>query len=236
MKAFLITAAHEINRAKQVASLVASLPFVTERIEAIYPSRKRLPFQDALVATSKERTGNSLLLGELGCLMSHRLVWKKIMQEAENDNQHYLILESDSHVVNADVLAASFEELTADKDMFFWGAWEGHMKIFQSSKKTYSSTHVIGEPFIKTVYCTYGYSLNKKAAALLLQRTKKISYPVDQFKRFFGQKEIRLGGVYPEIITGNHGGSTIRNKESVLRKKLFLLLLDLKNNIICSLR
>jgi hypothetical protein len=74
------------------------------------------------------------------------------------------------------------------------------------------------------------------AAALLLQRTKKISYPVDQFKRFFGQKEIRLGGVYPEIITGNHGGSTIRNKESVLRKKLFLLLLDLKNNLICSLR
>jgi glycosyl transferase family 25 len=236
LKAFLITAAHEINRAKQVESLVASLPFVTERIEAIYPSRNRLPFQDALVATSKKRTGNSLLLGELGCLMSHRLVWKKIMQEAENDNQHYLILESDSHVENSDVLAASFDELTADKDMFFWGAWEGHMKFFQSSKKTFSSTYVIGEPFIKTAYCTYGYSLNKKAAALLLQRTKKISYPVDQFKRFFGQKEIRLGGVYPEIITGNHGGSTIRNKESVLRKKLFLLLLDLKNNFICSLR
>jgi GR25 family glycosyltransferase involved in LPS biosynthesis len=236
LKAFLITAAHEINRSKQVESLVASLPCVTERIEAIYPSRKRLPFQDALLAKSKERTGKSLLLGELGCLMSHRLVWRKIMLEAENDNQHYLILESDSHLVNPNLLAASFKELTANKDMFFWGAWEGHMKFFQSSKKKYSSSHVVGEPFIKTAYCTYGYSVNKIAAALLLQRTAKISYPVDQFKRFFGQKEIRLGGVYPEIITGNHGGSTIRNKESVLRKKLFLFLLDLKNNLICSLR
>ncbi len=236
MKAFLITAAHETNRAKQVESLISSLPCATECIEAIYPSKKRIPFQENLLAKSKERTGKSLLLGELGCLMSHRLVWKKIINEAVNENQHFLILESDSTLVNIDFLATSFEELTTDKDMFFWGAWEGHMKFFQSSKKNFSSTHVIGEPYIKTAYCTYGYSVNKIAAALLLQRTSKINYPVDQFKRFFHQKEIRLGGVHPEIITGNHSGSTIRNKESVLRKKLFLLLLDLKNNLICSLR
>jgi GR25 family glycosyltransferase involved in LPS biosynthesis len=236
LKAFLITAAHETDRAKQVEWLIGILPFVTERIEAIYPSQKRIPFQEDLLTKSKERTGKSLLLGELGCLMSHRIVWRKIIHEAAEETQHFLILESDSHLVNPSLLTSSFKELTADKDMFFWGAWEGHMKFFQSSKKVYSSSHIIGEPFIKTAYCTYGYSLNKKAASLLLQRTAKISYPVDQFKRFFHQKEIRLGGIHPEVITGNHGGSTIRNKESVLRKKLFLLLLDLKNNLICRLR
>jgi hypothetical protein len=70
----------------------------------------------------------------------------------------------------------------------------------------------------------------------MLQRTKKISHPVDQFKYFFGQDELRLGGVLPEVINGNQITSTIREKENMFFKKAFLAVLDLKNNIICSLR
>jgi GR25 family glycosyltransferase involved in LPS biosynthesis len=185
---------------------------------------------------SKQRTGKELLMGELGCLLSHRSVWSMIVKQANNDQEHFLVFESDSMIAHPLFLKNNFVQLTRGKDMFFWGAWEGHMKLFKSSRKNVDEQFTVGIPFIKTAYCTYGYSLNKKAASLLLQRTNKISHPVDQFKYFFKQDELRLGGVLPEVIKGNQIASTIREKENQFFKKAFLAVLDLKNNIICSLR
>lgn len=236
MKAFLIFAESEAHRKEHIAKLMADAPFPVEMVEAVYPDRQHVAFRDALLRVSKERTGKTLLMGELGCLLSHRRVWTKVLREAKDDQDHFLVFESDSMIENPQFLRDNFESLTESKDLFFWGAWEGHMKFFNSSKKVIAHNHFVGEPFIKTIYCTYGYSLNRKAAKLLLSRTRKISHPVDQFKYFFSQKELELGGVLPEVITGNKMNSTIREKENALFKQLFLLLLDFKNNIICSLR
>ena len=236
MKAFLIYAESETHRKNHIAKLMAEAPFAVEEVEAVYPDRQHVPFRDALLSVSKARTGKTLLMGELGCLLSHRRVWAKILQEANNDQDHFLVFESDSIIEDPQFLRNNFDSLTKSKDLFFWGAWEGHMKFFQSSQKVIADNHVVGEPFIKTIYCTYGYSLNCKAAKLLLSRTRKISHPVDQFKYFFSQKELELGGVLPEVITGNKINSTIRDKENALFKQVFLSMLDLKNNIICSLR
>ena len=236
MKAFLIYAESESHRKDHIAKLMAEAPFAVEKVEAVYPDRQHVPFRDALLRVSKERTGKTLLMGELGCLLSHRRVWTKILSETKNDQDHFLVFESDSLIEDAHFLRDHYSSLTETKDLFFWGAWEGHMKFFQSTQKAVNDSYVVGEPFIKTIYCTYGYSLNRKAAKLLLSRTRKISHPVDQFKYFFSQKELELGGVLPEVITGNKINSTIRGKENALFKQMFLSVLDLKNNIICSLR
>ena len=236
MKAFLVCAASETHRKEHIAKLMADAPFAVEKVEAVYPDRQHVPFRDAMLRVSKERTGKRLLMGELGCLLSHRRVWTKILIEANNDHDHFLVFESDSMIEDALFLRDNFSSLTQTKDLFFWGAWEGHMQFFKSTQKAIRGNYVVGEPFIKTVYCTYGYSLNKKAAKLLLERTRKISHPVDQFKYFFTQQELALGGVLPEVVTGNKINSTIRDKENALFKQLFLSVLDLKNNIICSLR
>ena len=236
MKAFLIYAESEAHRKDHIARLMAEAPFAVEKVEAVYPGRQHVPFRDALLRLSKERTGKALLMGELGCLLSHRRVWTKILSDAKNDKDHFLVFESDSMITHPLFLKNNFAALTGDTDMFFWGAWEGHMKLFKSSRKTVEEDFSVGIPFIKTAYCTYGYSLNKKAASLLLKRTNKISHPVDQFKYFFKQDELRLGGVLPEVIKGNQITSTIREKENQFFKKAFLALLDLKNNVICSLR
>ena len=236
MKAFLIYAESEAHRKDHIAKLMAEAPFDVEKVEAIYPDRQHVPFRDALLRLSKARTGKALLMGELGCLLSHRRVWTKILSEAKNDKDHFLVFESDSMITHPLFLKNNFAALTGESDMFFWGAWEGHMKLFKSSRKTVEEDFSVGIPFIKTAYCTYGYSLNKKAASLLLKRTNKISHPVDQFKYFFKQDELRLGGVLPEVIKGNQITSTIREKENQFFKKAFLALLDLKNNVICSLR
>lgn len=236
MKGFLICDESEAHRKVHIERLLKEAPFAIDKIAAVYPSKHHVPFRDALISCSKQRTGKNLLMGELGCLLSHRRVWSIILKEATNDDDHFLIFESDSMIVNPLFLKNNFIPLTKDSDMFFWGAWEGHMKLFKSSRKEVDACFTVGIPFIKTTYCTYGYSLNKKAAKLLLNRTGKISHPVDQFKFFFRQDELRLGGILPEVVKGNQISSTIREKENQFFKKAFLALLDLKNNIICSLR
>jgi GR25 family glycosyltransferase involved in LPS biosynthesis len=236
MRVYLISSAHESTRQSNIEAIHKNCPFPVQDVEAIYPAHGRVPFMDKLLKLSKDRTGHALLLGELGCLLSHRKAWKKALQELENEKDHVLIMESDSKLLDAAAINDYCDKAMQSYDLFFWGAWEGHMKFFKSKKERISASYTMGEPFIRTVYCTYGYSLNKKAARLLLDRTSKIGFPVDQFKYFFSQEVLRLGGILPEVITGNAIGSTIREKENQLVKKLFLAVLDIKNNLICSLR
>lgn len=236
MKAYLISSPHEISRTQNIDQLKKMCPYPIKVIEAVYPSSTRVPFAARLIAASKQRMGRALMTGELGCLLSHRKAWQQLLRDLDNDSEHALIFESDSKLMDPDALKDMVAIHTPQYDLFFWGAWEGHMKLFRSSVQQVSATYRVGEPFIKTVYCSYGYSLNRAAAQLLLKRTAKISYPVDQFKRFFKQKELRLGGIVPEVIIGNTIGSTIRGKENILLKKIFLASLDVKNAIICRFK
>lgn len=230
---FLITTPFEKERASQVELLQRQLPQL-KYIEAIYPSRSKIPFKKKLLAKSFQRTGHALSDGELGCLLSHRKVWSIIANSAKNPDQLYLILESDSAIISMEKLVQEFEHMAQQFDLFFWGAWEGHMQLHRSTIQKRENGFVYGVPLLKSVYCTYGYALNKRAALLLLERTKKIAYPVDQFKKMIRPNELRLGGTRPEII------STIGKRQSYIQtnrnhaKEFFTrILLDLKNSIIC---
>ena len=254
MKTYLLTATFETDRQQNITQLCAQLPRI-ELVEAIYPSKQKIPFINHIIEMSAQRTGKALLLGEIGCLLSHRKIWQKILIEDANEATHFLILESDSLLKNPAYFnmqnsnAALYQPVipsvsdTSNKlntkiiqshDLFFWGAWDGHMQLFQSTKQPLIDGFQYGEPFIKTIYCTYGYSLNKKAALMLLNKTKRIAYPVDQFKRYLQQSDLKIGGVVPELISTCGIKSHIREKKRFkLFNHLFLLLLTVKNKLIC---
>lgn len=256
MISFIISAASETARAANIKQLCKQLPDAI-MVEAVYPSITKVPFLQKLINLSKKRTGKALLPAEIGCLLSHRKVWQKIIQMRPDESEHCLILESDSTIKDIELLNKIFSinnlssssttgilsNNNTDKysdnalpivDLFFFGAWLGHMKLFRSTKQKVNDRFFIGEPFIKTVYCTYGYSVNKKAAAYLLLQTKKIAYPVDQFKQFIQPGAIRIGGVVPELISAGSMGSYINQIDAhAWQQKLFVHLLDIKNNIIC---
>jgi GR25 family glycosyltransferase involved in LPS biosynthesis len=203
-------------------------------IEAIYPAFIRVPFLNRMIAISKQRTGRAQLPAEIGCLLSHRIVWQKIVTDEGPDNKHFLVLESDSEISDLTIMDELKGIVENDYDLFFWGAWLGHLKLTSSSKKRVNATYTIGEPFIKTVYCTYGYSLNKAGAAYLLKNTKKVAYPVDQFKKFVQVDKLRIGGIVPEIIhSGNLGTYINQVSWNNWQRKWILNFLDIKNNLIC---
>lgn len=229
---YIISSIYESDRRANVELLLKLFPNLRQQ-EAVYPQYQKIPFLNKLLSLSKMRTGHQLRLGELGCLLSHRKIWSEIINSKFHENKSFLIFESDSEIKDFDFIKHQFENIENKYDLFFWGAWDGHLKINRSSKIKIDNK-TIGVPLIKSVYCTYGYSLNKKAATYLLKRTRHIAYPVDQFKRFISEDDLKIGAVIPEMISTNCEKSYI--KEKLINKKLlklFHFVLDIKNTFIC---
>ena len=201
-RAFVLFAEHETERKAHVEAIRSALPAL-EVVEPVFPSRVHVPFLEALIDKSRERTGKALLPTEIGVILSHRKVWRIIAREGLDE--HCLVLESDSRILKPELLQSE----TAEKyGLFFWGAWNGYASLKKSTVQ-----HGVGEPLIKSVYGAYGYSLNAKAARYLLQKTARIAYPVDMYKRFVDPKEISLGAIVPEVI------STWRTSDSLIRSE-----------------
>jgi GR25 family glycosyltransferase involved in LPS biosynthesis len=238
MKAFILHSPLEQKRAEQIALTKSTATFPIQSVDAIFPSYTRIPFLEKLLATAHQRTGYPMVATELACLLGHRKIWKMIVAEPSEPRQHYLILESDSSIVNPSLLNDVFAELTNNYDLFFWGAFDGRAKLFFSTQKKIVGEYRVGTPLINSLYCTYGYSLTKDMASLFLEKTNKITYPVDHFKRYFSTDEIKIGAVLPELVKStNAGGSQTRPGLShTLFSYCFDRLVDVKNELLTRLR
>lgn len=234
MKVFLVgSTAYETDRTKNVLLLQAMFEDL-ELVEAIYPGKERVPFQEKIIRLSEHRTGHALTAGELGCLLSHRKIWSEIHSSECNEEEGYLIIESDSTITDIQFLKEKFSAIHTQYDLFFWGAFDGRMQLKRSTSILLSKSISIGTPLIPSLYCTYGYSINKKAAGFLLKATGKAGYPCDHWKRRLTKAVLRIGGIKPCIIT------TDQQFESKIQQKkkypLFYLvrdkIIDLKNKVI----
>ncbi len=231
IKGFIISSIYELDRKHNVELLKQSLPELIE-IEAVYPQYHKIPFLNKILNTSKIRTGHELRLGELGCLLSHRKIWRKIVSTEKDET--FLIIESDSKLLNITMLQSHFKTITNQYDLFFWGAYEGRVKLFNSTKTQLESTFFIGTPLLKTIFCTYGYSINRKTANYLLDKTSRVAYPVDYFKKHVKMNDLKIGAILPELITTHLFSTRIQKlKGDSIIWRIFLLLIDFRNNFIC---
>jgi len=201
--------------------------------ESIYPSNTHIPFLKAIIEKSKERTGQALMATEVACLLGHRRILRQIVKAATNNEEHFLVLESDSKILNFTLLKTYFEPISKQYDLFFWGAWEGNTKVKRSKSQKIEDMYTIGEPLLHTIYCAYGYSLNKPTAQYLLKQTSKISTPFDIFKQFVEPSKIRLGAITKEVITTWNEGSYIRKNKfkDHLKRATLLFILNIRNSL-----
>ena len=204
--------------------------------ESIYPSNTHIPFLKAIIEKSKERTGKALMATEVACLLGHRRILRQIVKAATNNEEHFLVLESDSKILDFNLLKNQFETISKQYDLFFWGAWEGNAKLKRSKAQVLDGKHTIGEPLLHTIYCAYGYSINKTTAQYLLKKTAIISTPFDIFKQFIEPQKIKIGTIKKEVITtsdiGNQGSYIRRTKtKDNFKRAFYLLILNIKNSI-----
>lgn len=233
VKGFIIHSIHEPDRAANVNELLKALPNI-QRIEAIYPNKQKFPFLPQIMHRSIERTGKALTPGEIGVLMTNRMIWRKIVQDAPTDEEPFLILESDSLINQPTLLQKDFYTLAKQHDIFYFGGWLGHIQLFRSTRKKWGNRFWIGEPFIKTLCSGYGYSVNKTAAKLLLKKTAKVGYAFDEVRRYLNQNDLVLGAVVPEWISQKPGVSMIgKRPASWVSLKTWMAILYIRNYFIC---
>jgi GR25 family glycosyltransferase involved in LPS biosynthesis len=231
--AFIIYGQNEHARQAQVDLIQKALPG-SVLIDPIFPSRQKVPFINDLIQNAFKRSGYQLLPSEIGVFMSHRSIWKKIVQE-HNPNQHYLVLESDSKINDIQLIQQAMPKVEAGYDLFFFGAWNNHVSIKRSSSTTLAKHYKIGTPLIRSVYGAYGYSLNVKAAKHLLAQSSKINYPVDLYKHYVDQATIKIGAIQPELIsTWQTTDSTIRKEATIdrLKRIIIIKIFSLRNQIL----
>ena len=92
-RGFLISSNYEAERQKHIASFFQIAPFNLERIESVYPAFQKVPFKEKLLSNSLQRAGIALTEGELGCLLSHREAWQRIITSDAPEQEHFMIFE-----------------------------------------------------------------------------------------------------------------------------------------------
>ncbi|TXT29831.1 MAG: hypothetical protein FD136_1782 [Chitinophagaceae bacterium] len=233
IRGFIIHSVHEPARTAHVNELLQQWPGI-ERIEAIYPAQQKIPFLQKIQDAALQRTGKILTHGEIGVLLTNRLIWKKILMTPVPDDFPFLILESDSLMLQPQLLQTHFYALAGTCDLFYFGGWLGHIQLFRSSRKKWAKQFWVGEPYINTLCSGYGYAVNKKAAALMLQRTKQVGYAFDEVRRYMKQDELHLGAIVSEWITQKPGESAIGNRPVFfISDKIWRMVLDIRNYFIC---
>ena len=235
---FILQSIHEPERKNQVDEIKKHLPQV-EIIEPVFPKYENVPFLKRLVQKSKERTGTKLLTTEIGVLMSHRKIWKKIVALSKLNinpaNTHYLIFESDSKIIDLETLYEHIGMVQNKYELFFWGAWHNNVSIKKSSITATFQNYIIGTPLIKSVYCAYGYSINAKAAQKMLDATNKINYPLDLFKHYYNINSFSIGAIKPEVIsTWQTTESNVRVERPMdkIKRIIIIKIFHLRNQIL----
>jgi len=143
IQTFILYSPKEKDRTERVEAMSKQFSSFTIS-ESIYPTSTRIPFLDKLIQKSKERTGNALMATEIACLIGHRNILRKIVKAATNDQEHFLVLESDSRILNFELLSSQFKKMSEAYDIFFWGAWEGNAKIKRSTIQENIGAYTIG--------------------------------------------------------------------------------------------
>lgn len=234
IKTYILYSKQELDRLENINLLKENIKGIVE-VDAVFPKYVNVPFLDKLIQKSKERTGKALNANEIGCLLGHRKIWQSLLKREAGENEHFLIMESDSIINNYGILENNFSKYSSNYDLFFWGAWNGNVSIKRSTILYKENNKIIGEPIIGSVYCTYGYSINKKGASYLLKQTKKISWPVDVFRFLLDPNIIKVGAISKELIsTPIYLKSYIRNNSLVnsYKRQLITKILKIKQFII----
>ena len=132
--------------------------------------------------------------GEIGCFISHLLLWEKI----KNNNKSVLILEDDANIIGDIEI-----DLPTDYDIVFFGHCGEDI-----GKNVYDNIY-------KSVYprCLHGYLVSSSGVKKLIElfKNEKIDFPIDEkIGNFIYQNKLISYTIYPSIIIQNGMTSTIR--------------------------
>lgn len=138
---------------------------------------------------SRKLYGKTITAGEVGCTLSHRKIYKQIV----DDNIPYALLLEDDIAVKRDLNQIDFEAIDKVMDSPF-------PRVMMLSG---DYCYLRKRPIVRIYFAlgTYAYIINKAAASLLL--TKVGPYCVADDWLYYRRKGLKLFAVYPYVIDAN---------------------------------
>jgi GR25 family glycosyltransferase involved in LPS biosynthesis len=146
-----------------------------------------------------------LTIGALGCALSHKEIWEKTIR---GDYEKIMILEDDVTIVE------SFEEkLYEIKNKNLDICYLGY-HLFKGGRFSPGSQEIIENP--KNVSGTFGYIINKKAAAELL-KIFPITYQIDS-EMYKAYKNLKVGLVKNKLVFSEESECSSLGTDIQIRK------------------
>ncbi|MFY0693322.1 MAG: glycosyltransferase family 25 protein [Paracoccaceae bacterium] len=218
-KTFVIHLARATGRRARVGELLRQSPYAAEILDACDGAQLSAEERDAVYPgrdLHEPRYPFALSDGEIGCFLSHRRAWARIVSE---DLPYAMILEDDVEI-DAGTFAAAVS-LSA--------AWIDKLGViqFQVRKLKGPSLSVAEDKQARIVLPevtplrTSAQMVSQTAARTLLAATEQFDRPVDTFLQMRWDTGVKLHCVVPSGVfdrTAETGGSTISRKHSFAAK------------------
>lgn len=221
IKTYVINLLKDRDRRESILAETGKLPCLDiEMIKAVYgkelTDEERNRLFDSL--NYKRHYGRSVLPGEIGCCLSHRECYKRLL---ESDHEFALILEDDIRFMNGafseGFSKAAIEFMHSEEPVIILlhadFEYIGRKQIFYDKYDLY--------PAYKALYAT-AYLVNKSAARLLL-RTETPYWVADDWF-CFRRWGIRIYCLYPSAVIQQWdklGSSIKEEKRSLIEKRSF---------------
>ena len=183
LRIFIINLTRDVEKKEHMQELCLKFDLNAEFIDAVYGCD--ISESDIAAVYSKEKAidniGRELSLGEVGCALSHKKIYKKMFDE--NINQA-LILEDDIEFDESLLqILAEKVKFTSNWDLVLLGHHTGASREIDTAstfwcQKRLSSKYKLVRP-CEQAYGTYGYLVTKEGAQKLLNSLEKVSVPID---------------------------------------------------------
>lgn len=239
IKIYVINLKSSIDRRKYIENLLSKLGLNFEIFDAVIGKDLNEQFIENIYDSEKARKnfGRELSKGEIGCALSHKTLWKKIVEEKID---YALILEDD----------IMLDSKIHDVIKYFISThlnWDVVLLSGSNSRRIPIYKNIIGNTSLS--YCTgittilAAYLINNKAANRLLKLTQKIYQPIDIYTGDIYTSNLhilRIDPIFPQnkLFHEFSGSSTLasdRNtKDGFLKKIKYKLHKFLINNIFGS--
>lgn len=215
MNFYIINLEHDKDRKKHMISLCNSLNITPEIINAIYG--KELPNVEDYINCNKEisikKIKRILCPGEIGCIMSHQNIYKKMIEE---NIQYAIVLEDDVDLSKDIKYFTTFDFQILDFDILllgYHGTKSREHVILKGTKVHSINLNYTIYNLLENAYGTYGYVISLKGAKRILKQSLRFDLPIDHYT---GNNEInKVLCVYPQLVFINKKLSD----ESILTKE-----------------
>lgn len=224
MKFYIINLEHDKDRRNHMISLCNSLKIYPEIINAIYG--KELPNVEEYINYNKEvsikRIKRILCPGEIGCIMSHQNIYKKMIEE---NIKYATVLEDDVEVSEDIKLFTAFDFQKLDFDILLLG-YHGtksreHLNLQGTKVHSINPSYTIYK-LLENAQGTYGYIISLEGAKKILKQSLRFDLPIDFYT---GDNKLnKVLCVYPQLVFINKKLSD----ESILTKERQILNLKIK--------